>query len=133
MASETQRAWHIADLILRYRENTLSPEETEELEEWLAESPEHKVQLENLNTQSFLQQKYRQEQAIDAVAAYAVFSKRIAKERPRIRRKWHVWGAVAALGAIIVGIYWFWPTTVIREPLAQNPLIPAGSNEAVLT
>lgn len=133
MTSETQRAWRIADLILRYRENTLSPDETEELEEWLKESPEHREQLENLNTRAFLQQKYRLEQTIDTAAAYAAFSRRIAKERPRKLRKWFAWTAVAALFAVIVGIYWFWPATVSREPLAQNPFIPAGGNEAVLT
>ena len=60
MKSETHQAYRIADLIFRYRGNRLSPDEAEELEKWLAESPTHKHQLEQLNDQQFLQQKYRQ-------------------------------------------------------------------------
>ncbi len=36
MESEIHKAYRIADLILRYRENTLSSAEAEELEYWLA-------------------------------------------------------------------------------------------------
>ena len=35
MESEIHKAYRIADLILRYRENTLSSAEAEELEYWL--------------------------------------------------------------------------------------------------
>ena len=133
MESESQRAYRIADLILRYRENLLSPDEAEELERWLAESPAHREQLEILNTKEFLLQKYQQEQFIDATTAYAAFLKRITGERSRKFRKWYAWATVAALCAVFIGVYCFLPTTVTVEPLVQNSLIPAGGNEAVLT
>lgn len=133
MKSETQRAYRIADLILRYRENALSPAESEELERWLAMSPSHRQQLEQLNDQEFLQQKYQQELSIDTAAAYSVFFKRIARERPRKIRKWYIGTAVAALCLIALGVYWCWPETESSELAVENAVIPAGSNEAVLT
>lgn len=133
MKSETHQAYRIADLIFRYRGNRLSPDEAEELEKWLAESPTHKHQLEQLNDQQFLQQKHRQELSIDTMSAYCAFSKRIAAERPRRMGNWYVRSLVAALCVIALGVYWCWPETVSPELSVQNRVIPAGSHEAVLT
>ncbi|MDE5611247.1 MAG: FecR domain-containing protein, partial [Odoribacter sp.] len=135
MESQIQEAYRIADLILRHRENALSPAESEELERWIAASPEHGRQWEELNDREFLLRKHRQESTIDTSAAYVAFSKRIAAERPRKGvRRLYVWSAVAAVCVILVGVNWFWSKeTVIPVPVAENTVIPAGGHEAVLT
>ncbi len=133
MTSETQQACRIADLILRYRENALSSAEAEELERWLAMSPSHRQQLEQLNDQDFLRRKYQQDLSIDTAAAYSVFFKRITRKRPRKMQKWYIGTAVAALCLIALCVYWCWPETVSSELVVENAVIPAGGNEAVLT
>lgn len=133
MESEIHKAYRIADLILRYRENTLSSAEAEELEYWLAMSPEHRQQLEVLIDREFLQRKYQQELSIDTAAAYSAFFKRIAEKRSRKFGKWYIRATVAALCLIAWGVYWCWPEAAHPGFSVQNSIIPAGCNEAILT
>ncbi len=135
MDTQIQRAYRIADLILRHRENALSSAELEELERWIAASPEHERQWEELNDREFLLRKHWQESAIDTAAAYAAFSRRIAAGRPRQGfRQLRVWSIVAAVCVILAGVSWFWSKeSEIPEPMVKNTVIPAGGHEAVLT
>ena len=52
MELKSEKAFRIADLILRYQEETISEEEMEELRLWLKKSTEHQQQFENLNYQA---------------------------------------------------------------------------------
>ena len=52
MELKSEKAFRIADLILRYQEETISEEEMEELRLWLKKSTEHQQQFENLNAET---------------------------------------------------------------------------------
>lgn len=136
MELKSEKAFRIADLILRYQEGTVSEEEMEELRLWLKKSPEHQQQFENLNDRDYIRRKRELDLSINPAAAYTVFSKKVTRECPRSYRKLHRLAAVAALFLIVVGGYWYW----FREDWNADPVpqvlttvIPAGGNKAVLT
>ena len=57
MELKSEKAFRIADLILRYQEETISEEEMEELRLWLKKSTEHQQQFENLNDRDYIRRK----------------------------------------------------------------------------
>ena len=82
MELKSEKAFRIADLILRYQEETISEEEMEELRLWLKKSTEHQQQFENLNDRDYIRRKRELDLSINPAAAYTAFSERIARERP---------------------------------------------------
>lgn len=102
MELKSEKAFRIADLILRYQEETISEEEMEELRLWLKKSTEHQQQFENLNDRDYIRRKRELDLSINPAAAYTAFSERIARERPWSYRKlaWVrlLWAAVCAVG-----------------------------------
>ena len=87
MELKSEKAFRIADLILRYQEETISEEEMEELRLWLKKSTEHQQQFENLNDRDYIRRKRELDLSINPAAAYTAFSERIARERPWSYRK----------------------------------------------
>lgn len=108
MELKSEKAFRIADLILRYQEETISEEEMEELRLWLKKSTEHQQQFENLNDRDYIRRKRELDLSINPAAAYTAFSERIARERPWSYRKLRGLAAVAAVCLIAIGIYWCW-------------------------
>ena len=106
MELKSEKAFRIADLILRYQEETISEEEMEELRLWLKKSTEHQQQFENLNDRDYIRRKRELDLSINPAAAYTAFSERIARERPWSYRKLRGLAAVAAVCLIAIGIYW---------------------------
>ena len=104
MELKSEKAFRIADLILRYQEETISEEEMEELRLWLKKSTEHQQQFENLNDRDYIRRKRELDLSINPAAAYTAFSERIARERPWSYRKLRGL-AVAAVCLIAIGIY----------------------------
>ena len=84
MELKSEKAFRIADLILRYQEETISEEEMEELRLWLKKSTEHQQQFENLNDRDYIRRKRELDLSINPAAAYTAFSERIARERPSL-------------------------------------------------
>ena len=97
MELKSEKAFRIADLILRYQEETISEEEMEELRLWLKKSTEHQQQFENLNDRDYIRRKRELDLSINPAAAYTAFSERIARERPWSYRKLRGLAAVAAV------------------------------------
>ena len=136
MELKSEKAFRIADLILRYQEGTISNEELEELRLWLKKSTKHQRQFENLNNCDYIRQKRELDLSINPAVAYAAFSERVARERPQSYKKLRGLAAVAAVCLVAIGIYWCW----LREdcsgtliPQTSTSVIPAGGNKAVLT
>ena len=103
MELKSEKAFRIADLILRYQEETISEEEMEELRLWLKKSTEHQQQFENLNDRDYIRRKRELDLSINPAAAYTAFSERIARERPWSYRKLRGLAAVAAVCLIAIG------------------------------
>ena len=74
MELKSEKAFRIADLILRYQEETISEEEMEELRLWLKKSTEHQQQFENLNDRDYIRRKRELDLSINPAAAYTAFS-----------------------------------------------------------
>ena len=130
----------IGQLIIKHLQETLTAEEAEALQQWIAANETNRIQFEKLTYSDSLQQ---------AVSAYVESDNRIKErvfaELPELtstgspKRGWVRWMSVAAAVLIVVSVGWYmWqgktkPTIVAEHQTPVATVIPAGGNKATLT
>jgi transmembrane sensor len=136
---ELQKADRIAYLIAGHLSGTLTPEEGEELDDWVSESDENLALFEKLtdeeNVEAAMAQFNRIEQS--KMPALDQLKKQIRKDN-RNRFPIRTFLGAASVLVILLLAWWLWTTTktpidkTLSHVSTQDEL-PAASNQAVLT
>lgn len=113
-----EKAYFWAELISRQLEGTLDEEETQLLEEWLAEEASHRELLDNLRSSAYLQEKSRIHGLFASPQGFQRFLR--DKKRTDRKRKLRRWASAAAAfaGIVTAGIA-LWPAPggeTMQEP-----------------
>ena len=134
---------HIADLIIKHLQETITAEESITLEQWLAASEEHRLKFNRIANGDTLR-----EDLITFIESDERIKERVYANLPEVqdaltitpKRNWMRWASVAA-AVLIIGGASIWmlrsketPTkngTEQQVPMATT--IPAGGNKATLT
>lgn len=135
-----QKAERIAYLIEGHLKGTLTPEEGEELDDWITESDENLELFEKLTDEDNIEiamQQYLQAEK-EKVEALAGVKNQIRHQGSIIKKIWPYFIA-ASIILTVVSFYLFKPDNKgknIEKPIAQNTgntNVNAGSDKAVLT
>ncbi|WP_166437274.1 FecR family protein [Niastella caeni] len=134
---------HITRLIIKHLQETITADETLDLQQWIAEDEQNRRQFEALTTNETLRNELlaysESEQRIKAqVYAQLPEVQNVLNAPPK--RIWMRYASVAAaILVLVVTSIWYWlpkeaaktTTTTEQTPVAAN--IPAGGNKATLT
>lgn len=101
---DSKRIFDIAELITRYHYGSLSEKEEYQLNKWVKQSPRHQKIFDKLSQESYLQEKFMQEQAYDSRRAARNIFTRKSKKQKHIR----LWQSAAASLILLIGVsIWF--------------------------
>lgn len=139
---QVERASRIASLIVKRMQDSLSPQEHAELEQWLSEDSENFLLYEELMDENKLGAELEELQSIDHESAYQRLSDRFFHSTPVLknntRRIWYF--AAAALLVVSIGAYLVWSqakpvaaTQTTAQNEDHNQTIKPGSKKATLT
>jgi transmembrane sensor len=136
---ELQKADRIAYLIAGHLGGTLTPEEGEELDDWVCESDENLALFEKLTDEENIEAAMAQFNRIEQskMPALDQLKKQIRKDN-RNRFPIRTFLGAASILVILLLAWWLWPTTktpgdkTLSHVSTQDEL-PAASNQAVLT
>lgn len=129
--------YHTSRLIVKYWDNTLSEEESVELEAWIAESEGNRLLFEELSKEEVLKEemqamgKYHPQQAWDRIEGEVMVKRMVP------------WGRVAAAMALIVlaiGAKWWYtnsmepltPVIAKTQQMKGRPVLIMGNGEEVV-
>jgi transmembrane sensor len=137
---ELQKADRIAYLIAGHLGGTLTPEEGEELDDWVSESDDNLALFEKLTDEENIEAAIAQFNRIEQskMPALDQLKKQIRKDN---RKQFPVRTFLGAASVLVIGLlaWWLWPTTK-RTPIdktlshvSTQDELPAASNQAVLT
>lgn len=130
------KAFNIAELIAKYLQNKLSPEEEVTLQKWLQEKDSNRQLLESFRKSQDVEEEIHYIDRIDTHAAWKNIERR---RNEAITRRWAWYIGYAAAAAILLVIFGLW-THSLRGPaetkssivlLYKNDIKP-GSNRASL-
>jgi ferric-dicitrate binding protein FerR (iron transport regulator) len=134
---------NIADLIIKHLQDTITAEETQTLEQWIAASEENRSKFNRIVNGDTLREDLLQFTDSDQKIRERVYAKLPGVESTLIvtpKRSWMRWVSVAAAVLVITGAsVWLMrskETTSTNTPQQQVPMattIPAGGNRATLT
>ena len=130
-----EKIFHIAEIIAKYVQGSLTSLEEKELEDWKSGSPEHQRLLEDFVRYQFLERKQIAERLCGKEKAYQQFCSRQKEflHRKKIRIRWYggIAAAVVCLFAF-TGIFLYEQTenSVVET---TDALLAAGGSKAVLT
>lgn len=133
---------HIAQLIIKHLQETITAEEAQTLQQWIAANQKNRFLFDKLTNSDWLQQEVNDHAVSEARIKERVFAalpelQDTTTESPK--RGWIRWMSVAAAVLIVVSIGWYvWQGKTKPEIVAahQTPVatvIPAGGNKATLT
>jgi transmembrane sensor len=134
---------NIADLIIKHLQETITAEETQTLEQWIAASDENRSKFNRITNGDTLR-----EDLVLFIESDQRIRERVYAKLPEVqdalsitpKRNWMRWASVAAAVLLIAigGFFLLKPkqTPVVNVPQQQGPAvpnIPAGGNKATLT
>lgn len=130
---DTDRRIH--QLIFAYLSKTISAEELDTLEKWVAECVEHRVLFDELCNQQLLKEDLQLYASFDTEEQWRILRSRSVGLRPAFYRQRKTWMSAAAVVLLLIGLgfmYFFRSSGEIPgEPLAENVIQP-GKTQAVL-
>jgi transmembrane sensor len=136
---QVERASHIASLIVKQVQDTLTDKEWQELQAWTAESRENYSLYEELTSEEGLSHALDELQTVDTDAAYQKLSDQLFYTAPveidRPRKLWRYWAAavlVLAAGAVTWYTFFNKPEPVARLVVHAPQQQVSGSNNTVL-
>jgi transmembrane sensor len=134
---------NIADLIIKHLQETITAEESQTLEQWIAASDENRTKFNRIANGDTLR-----EDLVLFIESDQRIRERVYAKLPEVqdalsvtpKRNWMRWASVAAAVLVIAigGFFLLKPkqTPVVNVPQQQGPAvpnIPAGGNKATLT
>jgi len=126
---------HIAPLIVKFLDGSLTDAEQEVLNEWLEQSAANRALFAELQEPATLQTMLRNYDNIDPQAAYARWQQQ-QKQPKRININRYRWLAAASLFLLLAaGTYWFIRHQFTKQPVVADKVndIPPGHTGALLT
>ncbi len=129
----TDYPFQIAILIQKSLIGVLDDEERKQLTDWLAESEEHKRMYEEFTQAGFLEKACEEHRLFSSEEGYLRF--RAGKKKMNRLRIGRRWSAVAAVGALLIGVALAFFSRTDGEPDVQTAaeVIKPGRTSAVLT
>ena len=127
----SKHIFDIAELITRYHYGRLSETEENQLSEWLKQSPRHQKVFDKLKQESYLQEKFMQEQTYDSRQA----TRNIFIRKNRKQKYIRLWQSVAASLILLIGVSTWLITSQHPEnrPIELSASYPVpGSRHAIL-
>lgn len=130
-----EKARRLAYLLAGFVRETLTPEEREELEEWVSESDENLELFKELTNEKNIEIGLRSLKEGDSISAYERIHYKIPfRDKKKVRKLW-AYLAAASIIILIATVYFFAfnkKNEAIATPTALHD-IPAGTDKAVLT
>lgn len=133
---KTEEAIRIGELITKHKEHCITPQETEQLSQWVNESEEHRKLFGKLSESHFFANKY-QEETTDYLPAYQHFIDRIHQSGSvnHLKKFYLITTAAAVIALFLTATLFLSRTTGKDEtPYANTPsVIAPGCSQAILT
>ena len=133
----------ISRLIYRSLVGTITDDERQRLEAWMAESEENRLTVSRLTDRQYLKREYLRKQTIDVSRPLEDMKRRIALQKLPARTMplgWRRYAAAAAVFLLVAGagVYlynkvWQAPDSTAITSLQANTEITHGTTQAVLT
>lgn len=130
---------NIDELVYKYLQGHLTPEEKHLLDSWLQASPENRLWFEEWKNATRMEEKMRRMAAIDREKGWQrMVNKGVVKgeRQPEKVVRWRRWMAAASVLILLMAGIYFWNNSttqvafVVDAPIKD---IPAGKNGAILT
>jgi ferric-dicitrate binding protein FerR (iron transport regulator) len=137
-----EQAIRNADLIVKYLRQTITPDEQQELDQWLATKPEYAALFSDITNEQILKQELTIAGSVSAEEAWKRLSEKIATPAPAVVvpikkgiRKWWMAAAAVFAAVLLITIYQLLPGSSggkqkVSEDLASN--IQPGGDRALL-
>lgn len=137
MDTGDEKAQRIAYLIAGYIRQTLTPQEHDELDEWVEQSEENMLLFEELTDEKNIQAGIAALKKKDSVKAWQKIRNKLPFEKKIQTRRFWPYAVAASIILLVIASYFFIPfrnSPVSPSPIAASkPDLPPGSNKAVLT
>lgn len=137
-----EQAIRNADLIVKYLRQTITPDEQQELDQWLATKPEYAALFNDITNEQTLKQELTIAGSVSAEEAWKRLSEKIATPAPAVVvpikkgiRKWWMAAAAVFAAALLITIYQLLPGPSAERPMVNKNLasnIQPGGDRALL-
>lgn len=126
--------FRLSALIAGFLSESLSEQEEQELQSWIAEQENHRILFEKICAEETMKEQLDRYRSGNAYPAFLRFAEK--RKQRALRRRLYRWSACAAVALLLGGAWWQWQTVTGTEgndlPLAQSTAAEEPDRRPVL-